>query len=97
MRIKILLCLVVASIVYGANLNTASKNELMELGLSKGQALNIIKYRKAHKFKSIDELERVQGIGFNDIQKVKAKLSIKENAKGKKSEAKNSKGKKKKK
>ncbi|WP_459862492.1 ComEA family DNA-binding protein [Campylobacter concisus] len=95
MRIKILLCLVVASIVYGANLNTASKNELMELGLSKGQALNIIKYRKAHKFKSIDELERVQGIGFNDMQKVKEKLSIKENTKAKKTEAKNSKGKKK--
>ncbi|WP_107708126.1 ComEA family DNA-binding protein [Campylobacter concisus] len=95
MRIKILLCLVVASIAYGANLNTASKNELMELGLSKGQALNIIKYRKAHKFKSIDELEKVQGIGFNDMQKVKAKLNIKENAKVKKSEAKNSKGKKK--
>ena len=55
----------------------------------------MIKYRKAHKFKSIDELERVQGIGFNDMQKVKAKLSIKENAKVKKSEAKNSKGKKK--
>ena len=87
MRIKILLCLVVASIAYGANLNTASKNELIGLGLSKGQALNIIKYRKAHKFKSIDELEKVQGIGFNDMQKVKEKLSIKENA--------NSKGKKK--
>ena len=95
MKVKILLCLVIASIAYGTNLNTASKNELMELGLSKGQALNIIKYRKAHKFKSIDELERVQGIGFNDMQKVKAKLSIKENAKVKKSEAKNSKGKKK--
>ena len=95
MKIKILLCLVVASIAYGANLNTASKNELMELGISKGQALNIIKYRKAHKFKSIDELERVQGIGFNDMQKVKEKLSIKENAKVKKSEAKNSNGKKK--
>ena len=95
MRIKILLCLVVASIAYGANLNTASKNELMGLGLSKGQALNIIKYRKAHKFKSIDELERVQGIGFNDMQKVKEKLSIKENAKVKKSESKNPKGKKK--
>lgn len=94
-RLKILLCLALASLAYGANLNTASKNELMELGLSKGQALNIIKYRKAHKFKSIDELEKVQGIGFNDMQKVKEKLSIKENAKVKKSEAKNFKGKKK--
>jgi len=43
----------------------------------------------------IDELEKVQGIGFNDMQKVKEKLSIKENAKVKKTEAKNSKGKKK--
>lgn len=94
-RLKILLCLALASLAYGADLNTASKSELMSLGLNKSQALNVIKYRKAHKFKSIDELERVQGIGFNDMQKVKAKLSIKENAKVKKSEAKNSKGKKK--
>ena len=94
-KLKILLCLALASLAYGADLNTASKSELMSLGLSKGQALNIIKYRKAHKFKSIDELEKVQGIGFNDMQKVKEKLSIKENAKVKKSEAKNFKGKKK--
>ena len=85
-NLKILLCLALASFACGANLNTASKSELMSLGLSKSQALNVIKYRKAHKFTSIDELEKVQGIGFNDMQKVKEKLSVKDSSKIKKAE-----------
>ena len=83
-NLKILLCLALASFACGANLNTASKSELMSLGLSKSQALNVIKYRKAHKFKSVEELEKVQGVGFNDMQKLKEKLSVKENQKAKK-------------
>ena len=83
-NLKFLLCLAVATLAYGTDLNTASKNDLINLGLSKSQALNIIKYRKAHKFKSIDELEKVQGIGFNDMQKVKEKLSVKEKSKSNK-------------
>ena len=85
-KLKILLCLALASLTYGADLNTASKSELMSLGLSKSQALNVIKYRKAHKFKSVEELEKVQGIGFNDMQKVKEKLSVKYSQKAKKTE-----------
>lgn len=88
-KLKILLCLALASLAYGANLNTASKSELMSLGLNKSQALNVIKYRKAHKFKSVEELEKVQGIGFNDMQKVKEKLSVKDSQKTKKAEPKN--------
>ena len=87
-NLKILLCLALASLAYGANLNTASKSELMSLGLSKSQALNVIKYRKAHKFKSVEELEKVQGIGFNDMQKVKERLNVKSDAKAKKAEPK---------
>ena len=83
-NLKILLCLALASFACGANLNTVSKSELMSLGLSKSQALNVIKYRKAHKFKSVEELEKVQGIGFNDMQKLKEKLSVKDNQKAKK-------------
>ena len=45
-NLKILLCLALASLAYGADLNTASKSELMSLGLNKSQALNVIKYRK---------------------------------------------------
>ena len=85
-KLKILLCLALASLAYGADLNTASKSELMSLGLNKSQALNVIKYRKAHKFTSIEELEKVQGIGFNDMQKVKEKLSVKDSKKTKKAE-----------
>ncbi|AVX44287.1 helix-hairpin-helix domain-containing protein [Campylobacter concisus] len=85
-RLKILLCLALASFAYGADLNTASKSELMSLGLNKSQALNVIKYRKAHKFTSVEELEKVQGIGFNDMQKVKEKLSVKDGQKAKKAE-----------
>ena len=60
----------------------------MSLGLSKSQALNVIKYRKAHKFKSVEELEKVQGVGFNDMQKVKVRLNVKSEAKAKKAEPK---------
>jgi len=87
-NLKFLLCLAVATLAYGTDLNTASKNDLINLGLSKSQALNVIKYRKAHKFKSIDELEKVQGIGFNDMQKVKEKLSVKEKSKSNKTKQK---------
>ena len=93
--LKILLCLALTSLAYGADLNTASKSELMSLGLNKSQALNVIKYRKAHKFTSIEELEKVQGIGFNDMQKVKEKLSVKDSQNTKKAKPeKNSKSKK---
>ena len=87
-NLKILLCLALASFACGADLNTASKSELMSLGLSKSQALNVIKYRKAHKFKSVEELEKVQGVGFNDMQKVKVRLNVKSEAKAKKAEPK---------
>ena len=87
-NLKILLCLALASFACGADLNTASKSELMSLGLSKSQALNVIKYRKAHKFKSVEELEKVQGVGFNDMQKVKERLNVKSEAKAKKAEPK---------
>ena len=87
-NLKILLCLALASFACGADLNTASKSELMSLGLSKSQALNVIKYRKAHKFKSVEELEKVQGVGFNDMQKVKERLNVKSEAKAKKAESK---------
>ena len=87
-NLKFLLFLAVATLAYGTDLNTASKNDLINLGLSKSQALNVIKYRKAHKFKSIDELEKVQGIGFNDMQKVKEKLSVKEKSKSNKTKQK---------
>ena len=85
-KLKILLYLALASLAYSADLNTASKSELMSLGLNKSQALNVIKYRKAHKFTSVEELEKVQGIGFNDMQKVKEKLSVKDSQKTKKAE-----------
>ena len=83
-NLKILLCLALASLAYGADLNTASKSELMRLGLNKSEALNVIQYRKADKFTSIEGVEKVQGIGFNDMQKVKEKLSAKDSQKAKK-------------
>ncbi|MCD8213475.1 MAG: helix-hairpin-helix domain-containing protein [Campylobacter sp.] len=58
------------------DLNTASKKELMDLGFNKNQALNIIKYRKAHKFKNINELTNVKGIKFSQVEKVKDKILV---------------------
>lgn len=68
------------------NINTANIKELTAAGLSRTQAINVIKYRKAHKFKSINELEKVRGISFAQAQNLKEKLYV--SAPAKKDEAK---------
>ncbi|WP_169784051.1 ComEA family DNA-binding protein [Campylobacter curvus] len=58
------------------DINKADKKELIELGFNKSQAMNIIKYRKAHPFKSTDELTKVKGVNFSQVQKIKDKISV---------------------
>ena len=46
------------------NINTATKKELMMLpGIGESKAEAIIEYRKANKFKTIEDLKNVKGIG----------------------------------
>ncbi|MCR4941530.1 MAG: helix-hairpin-helix domain-containing protein [Campylobacter sp.] len=76
------------------NLNTASSKELMSLGFSKNEALSIIKYRKAHKFKNTDELFKVRGLSSDKVQKVIDEVNTGENVKKPKKNTKNAKVKK---
>jgi len=69
-----------ASAFAGAlNINTANQKALEELpGIGSVKAEAIITYRKAHKFKSVDELAEVKGIGEKTVAKLKKQITIKE-------------------
>ena len=55
-----------------AELNKASKEELMAIkGIGAAKAEAIIKARSAEQFKSVDELERVKGVGPAIVKNVK--------------------------
>jgi competence protein ComEA len=60
------------------NLNTASLAQLASLsGVGKKKAAAIIEYRtKNGKFKSVDDLVNVKGIGKKMLQKLKGKVKI---------------------
>ncbi|WP_345993699.1 helix-hairpin-helix domain-containing protein [Sulfurimonas sp. HSL-1716] len=68
---------ILAGLLFGAvDINTAGKDELMSLkgiGIKKADA--ILKYRKTHCFKSIEDLTIVKGIGPKFIEKNKKALS----------------------
>jgi len=59
------------------NINTASIKELTTLkgiGITKAKA--IIKYRKKHKFKKVEEIMNVKGIGKKTFEKIKNEISF---------------------
>lgn len=60
------------------SLNTASVTELQQLnGVGEKKAQAIVQYRQQNgKFKSIDELQNVKGIGPKLLEKNKARLSL---------------------
>ena len=76
MRKLLLLFLLVANL-FAVNINTASLKELQTLhGIGERTAKAIIEYRKAHKFKDINELMNVRGIGKKKFNRIKDELSI---------------------
>lgn len=60
------------------NINTASQTQLEKInGIGKTLAKAIIDYRKTNgKFKSVDDLKNVKGIGPKVIDKIKAQATV---------------------
>ena len=59
------------------NLNTATIEELDELdGIGEYLALNIISYRQASPFKTIEEIKNVKGIGDKVYEKIKDFITV---------------------
>src|SRR5438132_10930679 len=79
---KLLLALVMGFAIYGVaiaavNINTATKEELTSLkGIGEKRAQDIIDYRtKNGPFKSVDDLEKVPGIGSGRKKQIRSELT----------------------
>jgi len=68
------------------NINTATVEELQTLPkIGPKTAEAIVKYRKEHPFKSVDELTEIKGIGEKKLEKIKPLVTVgKKGKKGKK-------------
>ena len=59
------------------SLNTATKEQLMTLtGIGETKAIDIINYRNTNKFKTIEEIMNVSGIGESTFNKIKDLITI---------------------
>ena len=77
--LALVMCLVLAGIAAAAvNINTASKEELTSLkGVGDKRAQEIIDYRKKNgDFKSVDDLEKVPGIGPGIMKQIRSQVSV---------------------
>jgi competence protein ComEA len=79
---KLILVLVMVVAITGAagaavNINTATKEELTSLkGVGDKRAQDIIDYRKKHgPFKSVDDLEKVPGIGPGFMKGIRSQIT----------------------
>ena len=80
---KLLVALVMWFAIYGVvmaavNINTATKEELSTLqGIGEKRAQDIIDYRtKNGPFKSIDDLEKVPGVGPGRMKQIRSQISV---------------------
>lgn len=59
------------------NINTASKDQLMGItGVGEVIAERIIEYRETNKFKSIEDIQNVKGIGSATYEKMKSEITV---------------------
>jgi competence protein ComEA len=61
------------------NINTANAEQISSsmTGIGESKAKAIVEYRKTHgKFKSIQDLENVDGIGLKTVERNKDKISL---------------------
>jgi competence protein ComEA len=80
---KLILALVMGLVLAGVaaaavNINTASKEELTSVkGIGDKRAQEIIDYRKKNgDFKSVDDLEKVPGIGPGTMKQIRSQVSV---------------------
>ena len=77
--LALFMCLVLAGVAGAAvNINTASKEELTSVkGIGDKRAQEIIDYRKKNgDFKSVDDLEKVPGIGPGTMKQIRSQVSV---------------------
>ena len=78
MKLIISMLFIVATLFGAVDINHATQKELTTLkGIGKTKADAIIKYRRAHCFKSIDEIVKVKGIGKAFLKNNKDNLKVK--------------------
>lgn len=59
------------------NLNTATPEELRLLpGIGPSRIRNILAYRKAHPFRTVEELGRIKGIGRKSVRLLRMNLAV---------------------
>jgi len=89
------LTLLSCSLLYSmslSELNSASKEELMQIkGIGAKKAEEILKERKKNKFKSVDDVSKVKGVGEVLANNIKKDIKSGAETKTKKSDAKLSK------
>ena len=78
MKKFLVLLVFMISLFAKVNINTANINELESLkGIGKAKAETIIEYRKQHKFKKIEDIMKIKGIGKKLFEKIKNEISVK--------------------
>ena len=84
-RIVLLVFLFCGFLFAGVNINTATQKELMSLsGIGESKAKAIIEYRSKNKFKKIEDIMQVPGIGKGIFEKIKKDIIVTSETKGKK-------------
>ena len=79
LALALVMCFALSGFAVAAvNINTATKEELMNLkGVGEKRAQEIIDYRKKNgNFKSIDELEKVPGMGPGLMKQIRSQVTV---------------------
>lgn len=78
MKRFLLLFTIMSSFLFAVvNINTANQKELMTLkGIGEAKAKAIIEYRTKNRFKKIEDIMQVKGIGQSIFDKIKKDITI---------------------
>ena len=77
MKVFMLTMVILSSLFGVVDINNAKTKELTSLkGIGKKKARAIIRYRKQHCFRSVDEIVNVKGIGPKFLEKNRANMKI---------------------